>query len=128
MLHKSSKIVILDDDYVIAELAAEVLSELGFDNINIYGSIDLLLKNMRIATSDLFFLDVNLDKGDGLTLLCWIKAKQPNAKVVMFSGDTREHIVREASQLGAEGFLSKYSLDKNIRNLLNKWNVNYPLS
>jgi hypothetical protein len=45
----------------------------------------------------------------------------------MFSGDTRKDLVKEASQLGAVGFLSKFELDKNIRQLLNKWNVNYPL-
>jgi len=128
MLGKNSKIVILDDDHSIAELAAEILSDLGFENINVYSSIDSFTENMRLAIADLFFLDVNLDKADGLTLLSWIKAKQPSSKVVMFSGDTREHLIKEAYQLGAEGFLSKYCLDKNIRNLLNKWNVNYPLT
>jgi len=128
MLGKNSKIVILDDDHNIAELAAEILTEIGFENINIYNSIDSFTENMRSAIADLFFLDVNLDKADGLTLLSWIKAKQPSSKVVMFSGDTREHLVKEAFQLGAEGFLSKYCLDKNIRSLLNKWNVNYPLT
>ena len=83
---------------------------------------------MRFTIADLFFLDVNLEKADGLTLLSWIKAKQPNSIVVMFSGDTREHLIKEAFQLGAEGFLSKIGLDKNIRNLLNRWNVNYPLT
>ncbi len=128
MLGKDSKIVILDDDHAIAEFAAEILTELGFENINIYNSVDSFTENMRLAIADLFFLDVNLDKADGLTLLSWIKAKQPNSKVVMFSGDTREHLVKEAPQLGAEGFLSKYGLDKNIRDLLNKWDVNYPLT
>lgn len=128
MLGKNSKIVILDDDHNIAEFTAEILSELGFENINVYSSIDSFTTNMRLAIADLFFLDVNLDKVDGLTLLSWIKAKQPSSKVVMFSGDTRKHLIKEASQLGAEGFLSKYGLDKNIRDLLNKWNVNYPLT
>jgi len=128
MLNKNSKIIILDDEHIIAEFAAETLSELGFDNINIYNSIDSFTESMRFTIADLFFLDVNLEKADGLTLLSWIKAKQPNSIVVMFSGDTREHLIKEAFQLGAEGFLSKIGLDKNIRNLLNRWNVNYPLT
>ena len=81
MLGKNSKIIILDDDHTIAELAAEILTELGFENINIYNSIDSFTENMRVAIADLFFLDVNLDKADGLTLLSWIKAKQPSSKV-----------------------------------------------
>lgn len=128
MLGKNSKIVTLDDDYTIAELAAEILTELGFENINIYNAIDSFTENMRLAIADLFFLDVNLAKAGGLTLLSWIKAKQPSSSVVMFSGDTREHIIKPAPQLGDKCFLSKYYLNKNIRNLLNKWNVNYPLT
>ncbi len=87
----------------------------------------LFINRIRTSAADLLFLDINLNQIDGLVILSWIKAKQPEAKVVMFSGDTRKDLVTEASQLGAVGFLSKIDLDKNIRQLLNKWNVNYPL-
>jgi hypothetical protein len=45
----------------------------------------------------------------------------------MFSGDTSQCVVIEAKELGADSFLSKFELGKNIRRLLNNWKVNYPL-
>ena len=127
MLRKDSKIIILDDEHAVAEFTSTTLEQLGFMDIEIFTSVKLFVDRIRNSAADLFFLDINLNQFDGLVILSWVKAKQPDAKVVMFSGDTRQDLVKEASQLGAVGFLSKFELDKNIRQLLNKWNVNYPL-
>jgi DNA-binding NarL/FixJ family response regulator len=127
-LHKNSKIIILDDEASVAEFTFVTLSELGFQNIEVFSSVKLCIEKIRNTKADLLFFDINLHDIDGLVLLGWVKAKQPEATVVMFSGDTREDFVKEASQLGAAGFLSKFELDKNIRKLLNKWHVNYPLT
>lgn len=127
-LHKNSKIIILDDEVSVAEFTSVTLTELGFQNIDVFSSVKLCIKKIRSVQVDLVFLDINLQNIDGLVLLAWIKVKQPDAIVVMFSGDTREDFVKEASQLGAAGFLSKFDLARNIRQLLNKWHVNYPLN
>ena len=127
MLHKSSKIIILDDEYAVAEFTSTTLEQLGFIDIEVFTSAKLFVDRIRSSAADIFFLDINLNQYDGLVILSWVKAKHPKAKVVMFSGDTREDLVKEATELGAAGFLSKFELDKNIRKLFNKWNVNYPL-
>ncbi|WP_170940541.1 response regulator [Pseudoalteromonas sp. NBT06-2] len=126
-LHKESKILILDDDPLVAEFTSVTLTDMGFMKINIFCYVKPFIECVRLSTVDLLFIDINLYDMDGLVLLGWIKALQPESKVVMFSGDTRGGLVKEACQLGADGFLSKFELDKNIRQLLNKWNVNYPL-
>ena len=127
MLHKGSKIIILDDEYAVAEFTSTTLEQLGFIDIEVFTSAKLFIDRIRCSAADIFFLDINLNQCDGLVILSWVKAKQPKAKVVMFSCDTREDFVKEATELGAAGFLSKFELDKNIRKLFNKWNVNYPL-
>jgi DNA-binding NtrC family response regulator len=127
-LNKYSKIIVLDDEPSVAEFTSITLRDLGFQNVDVFSSVKLFIDHVRASKGDLFFLDINLHEIDGLVLLGWIKAKQPSSTVVMFSGDTREDLVKEASQLGASGFLSKFELDKNIRQLLNKWHVNYPLT
>ena len=127
MLHKGSKIIILDDEYAVAEFTSTTLEQLGFIDIEVFTSAKLFVDSIRSSAADIFFLDINLNQYDGLVILSWVKAKHPKAKVVMFSGDTREDLVKEATELGAAGFLSKFELDKNIRKLFNKWNVNYPL-
>ena len=85
------------------------------------------MKFVREYQIDVAFIDVNLPGADGLALLSWVKQIQPHAKVVIFSGNTHTEKVIEAKQLGADSFLSKFQLDKNIRDLLNQWQVNYPL-
>ena len=127
MLHKGSKIIILDDEYAVAEFTSTTLEQLGFIDIEVFTSAKLFVDRIRSSVADIFFIDINLNQYDGLVILSWVKAKHPKAKVVMFSGDTREDFVKEATELGAAGFLSKFELDKNIRKLFNKWNVNYPL-
>ena len=110
MLHKGSKIIILDDEHAVAEFTSTTLEQLGFINIEIFTSVKLFIDRVRICAADLLFLDINLNQFDGLVILSWVNAKHPNAKVVMFSGDTRKDLVTEASQLGAVGFLSKFEL------------------
>ena len=126
-LNKYSQIIILDDEPSVAEFTSITLREIGFLNVNVFSSVKPFIEHVRASKPDLFFLDINLDEIDGLVLIGWLKAKRPSATVVMFSGDAREDLVKEASQLGASGFLSKFELDKNIRQLLNKWHINYPL-
>ena len=126
-LNKYSQIIILDDEPSVAEFTSITLREIGFLNVNVFSSVKPFIEHVRASKPDLFFLDINLDEIDGLVLIGWLKAERPSATVVMFSGDAREDLVKEASQLGASGFLSKFELDKNIRQLLNKWHINYPL-
>ena len=127
-LGKSSHIVVLDDEPLVAQLAASAFSELGFENVNLFSRSEEYIQHMRQHTVDLCLLDINLNNADGLVLLGWSKAQQRQAKVVMFSGNTQKHLVEEAQLLGAEGFLSKIDLECNLRQLLNKWNINYPLT
>ena len=127
MLGKKSHIVVLDDEPMVAEFAAATFSELGFENVNHFSCSKAYTQHMRENTVDLCLLDVDLNNVDGLVLLGWSKARQRHAKVVMFSGNTQKEFVQEAQLLGAEGFLSKNDLGRNLRQLLNKWRINYPL-
>lgn len=117
----------LDDEPMVAEFAASAFSELGFVNVNYFSCTKAYTQHMRENTVDLCLLDVDLNNVDGLVLLGWSKARQRHAKVVMFSGNPQKQFVQEAQLLGAEGFLSKNDLGRNLRQLLNKWQINYPL-
>lgn len=127
-LHKASRIIILDDESAVADLTAVILRDLGFENVKVFSSSRAFVAHAREASCDLCFIDIKLADIDGLVLLGWVKMLHPDTRVVMFSGNTQRDLVTEASTLGAEGFLSKVELDRNIRQLLNKWEVNYPLS
>lgn len=124
---KRTRIVILDDEPIVAQFAADVFFELGFECVNFFSCSKDYVRHLREKRVDLCLIDVNLQNADGLVLLGWSKAKQNNAKIIMFSGETKKHTIKEAQVLGAEGFLSKMELDKNLRRFLDKWDINYPL-
>ncbi|MDP7593066.1 MAG: response regulator [Litorilituus sp.] len=126
-LKKNSNIIVIDDEKSIVDFAALILQELGFIKVSAFTSIKEFMESNLVFSADLIFIDINLQGTNGLTLLTWIKVKRPSTTVVMFSGDTRKEHVSEAKMLGATSFLSKLEFDKNVRELLNKWNVNYPL-
>lgn len=126
-LSSHSRLVVLDDNSVFVDLVEITLQEIGFKCIKTSNSSDNFMKFVREYQIDVAFIDVNLPGADGLALLSWVKQIQPHAKVVMFSGNTHTEKIIEAKQLGADSFLSKFQLDKNIRDLLNQWQVNYPL-
>ena len=126
-LGKSSHIVVLDDEPLVAQFAASAFSELGFENVNRFSCSKEYIQHMRMHTVDLCLLDIDLDNIDGLVLLGWSKARQQQAKIVMFSGNTQKHFVEEAQLLGAAGFLAKIDLECNLRRLLNEWRIKYPL-
>ncbi len=126
-LTKNSNIIILDDEVDIIDFAEIILTDLGFEKISSFTSIKDFTESNVIYNADLIFIDINLKDINDLILLAWVKAKRPSAAVIMFSGDTRLELIKEAKQLGAISFLSKLALDKNVRELFNKWHVNYPL-
>ncbi len=126
-LTQDSGIVIIDDEPSMAELAGEILREVGFKDIVTYTSVKTLTEEAKVAEAHLVFIDINLQETSGLILLAWFKNKFPEKHIVMFSGDTRKDLVSEAINLGACGFLSKVELNKNIRELLNKWQIKYPI-
>ena len=126
-LTKRSNIIIIDDEEATVDFAAVILKEIGFERVKTFTSVKKFTDSDLIFNAELIFLDINLHDMNGLVLLAWIKVKRPSAAVVMFSGDTRIELVKEAKKLGATSFLSKLELDKNIRKLFNKWNVDYPL-
>jgi FixJ family two-component response regulator len=55
MLHKDSKIIILDDEHAVAEFTSTTLEQLGFMDIEIFTSVKLFVDRIRTSAADLFF-------------------------------------------------------------------------
>lgn len=65
-------------------------------------------------------LDINMPKGTGLTTLRLIREIDPNARVIMLTGDTSSELVKDALRLGARDFVSKISGNERILEALKK--------
>lgn len=109
----------LIDDHPIVREGLRAFLELSEDLevVAEVGGLDEARALLENATenvfADLFILDIQLgdDIADqnGLKLIPDIKAKQPDAKIIILSSFVDEDFVREAMRLGVQGFLSKHA-------------------
>lgn len=106
------KILIVDDEVMIRRVLSEALSEWRYVPIqaeNIQSALTLLDSEQPALT----LLDINLSDGSGLDALQAIRLRQPDALVVVITGNILTQNVSVALRAGACDFITKpINLDK----------------
>ena len=103
----SQHILVVDDESQMRELLAVYLTRQGYE-VSTAGSSAETMQLVEGARVDLVVLDIGLAEEDGLNLLAAIKAEHPQVRVVMLTGmGFVEELLQEASQKGADGYVSK---------------------
>ncbi len=97
-------VLIVDDERVICDLCARVLSEY---RVSIAGSCDEALRVYEQEQSDLVITDVMMPGGDGIQLLRQIKTMDPHATVIIMTGFAEKEIILNALKEDADDFISK---------------------
>ncbi|HVZ93617.1 MAG TPA: sigma-54 dependent transcriptional regulator [Phycisphaerales bacterium] len=121
------RLLIVDDDPIIADSLAEFLSDEGYDVASCNGAEEALAalataerdaedpNATRVRPFNLVLCDVTMPGRNGLDLLPEIVAKHPAVVVIMLTGyGTIESAVR-AIRLGAVDYLSKPIVDTELR-------------
>ena len=116
----SPSILVIDDEESICEFFVYV-----FDEFNIKidtertgaAGLECAMKN----SYSLIFLDVQLGDMSGLDVLKKIKAHNLNAKVVIISGYLTESLIKEALELGADKYLFKPLVVRDIVSLTHRF-------
>jgi len=103
------KILIADDDKVIAQLAASVVREMGHVPIHAWDAMQTVMFAVKTPTPDVIILDINMPGGTGLEALRKLKAsaKTMHIPVLVLSGSIDQSLPRKVKDLGAEAFLAK---------------------
>jgi len=70
-------------------------------------SVDVALKKLEKQVYDIIITDYEMPQKNGLDLLREIKKRHDAPPVVIFTGRSREEVVRTALNLGAEGYYTK---------------------
>jgi CheY-like chemotaxis protein len=79
------RVLVVEDEFFIAEWAAEALSDFGFA-VEIAGNARDALRHLESAPVDVLFTDINLPGGmDGATLARQARAMLPNLPVIYAS-------------------------------------------
>ncbi len=99
------KILLLEDDYSLNETIKEFIEVYGyevdsfFDGLSAYEAI--------CSEYDLYILDINTPKIEGLEVLSKIKEINPFSKVIMISAIIDIAKIREAYALGCDDYVKK---------------------
>ncbi|MBB5348285.1 response regulator [Desulfoprunum benzoelyticum] len=111
-----AKVLLVDDEEDFLKTLAERLESRGL-NVTTASSGESALASVEGQEYDLIVLDLAMPGIDGLETLKRIKARQPEAGIIMLSGQGSIRTSIEAMKLGAEDFIEK---PVNISELLDK--------
>jgi len=120
------KIFIVDDDPVLAEMLKDHLAKMTSYDIVIYETGEECLKNLNqnpgIVFLDFYLNSVNKDAMDGLEVLQEIKKADPEADVVILSGQDKIEVAVKTMQYGAFDYIVKgesafYRAEKVVFNI-----------
>ena len=100
------RVFVIDDDRDNAESIADVVKMRGFE-VETAFSGEAALARFREADFDIVFMDVKLPRMNGVETFFEFKKIRPHTKVMLMSGYSLEHLVAQAIESGALGFLSK---------------------
>lgn len=103
------RILIADDDRVLAQLVAAVVREARHTPVHAYDSMQTMMFAMRAPIPDLIILDINMPGGTGTDALRKLKsnAKTGHIPVIVLSGSIDQSLPAKVKELGAVAFLTK---------------------
>jgi PAS domain S-box-containing protein len=113
-LGNGQSVVVVDDIREQRELTNGLLTKLNY-SVTTLASGEEAVDYMGGHAADLIILDMIMDPGmDGLDTYKKIRAIHPNQKVIIASGYSETHRVKEAQRLGAGGYLKKPYTIENL--------------
>ncbi len=102
----SGKILIVDDEALILELARLLLTDRGYEVLTAASGEECLAR-LRSDRPCLVLLDYMLPDSDGMTILQAVRRDFPDTYVIMLTGQGNEKIAVEAMKAGAADYISK---------------------
>jgi DNA-binding NarL/FixJ family response regulator len=102
----SRRVVIAEDDVLLREGIARLLTEAGFDVVAQVGDADDLLRRSLAHRPDLVIADINMPPGhgdDGLRAALELRKRRPETGVLILSQYYDEHYALDLIAEGADG-------------------------
>ncbi|HTM15742.1 MAG TPA: response regulator [Terracidiphilus sp.] len=97
---KQSKVLIVDDQRLIADTLAEILGNAGFDAVAAYDGFDALDKASRFHPNWVL-TDVLMPRMNGVELAIAMRKNYPNSAILLFSGQAGiSEILQEGHRQG----------------------------
>ncbi|MFA5879725.1 MAG: response regulator [Candidatus Margulisiibacteriota bacterium] len=113
-------ILIIDDDVSITSIFEFMLNNEGFNPILANTKEDSLQIVKSDIDIDLIFLDIKMPNIKGLELFKEIQKIRPNVLIVMITGYSVDHLLKEAFDLGAYAVIYKPFDINEVLNLISQ--------
>ena len=104
----SGKVLIIDDDYLIAKSISRCLESEGFSCFIVHSGEEALVK-VKTESFNLVLLDLSLPGIDGFQTMTGIKADNPHLQVIILTASQNIHDAIKAMKQGADDYLIKSS-------------------
>lgn len=115
----TAKILIAEDSDILNNMLRDIFEEHGYEVFQAFDGLDC--KSMFLKSKpDLALVDVQMPKLDGLEVLRYIKERDPRTLVIVMTGIGTEETAVKAMKLGAEDYLSKPFVLKDVVALAEK--------
>lgn len=99
------KVLIVEDDRILADLLALVLRHEGFEVVQAYDGLSAV-EHWLHDLPDLIILDIELPKLDGFAVCQQIRS-QADIPIIMLSAHRDEEDVKRGLKLGANDYITK---------------------
>lgn len=108
-------VIIIDDDEDILELLSEYLLLADFDVVGVANDGLKAVNLYKEHTPDFVLMDISMPNYDGIYGLEHIKKINPDAKVIILTGNSEKSITQKLTELNATKILSKpYPIEKLV--------------
>lgn len=117
----NTSVLVVDDSAISLDLLKGILTNLGYSNIKRIKDGNAALASYQEEKFELIFLDINMPQKSGLEILKEIRAINPQAFVIMVSGESSATNIQQSLALGAQGFVVKPYSAARIKDVLDKY-------
>lgn len=118
-MHTNTRILVADDHGIVRMGLVQIIKQLRphahLSEVDDYKSLSSLISHENF---DLAILDVNMPNGTLQQAIDFIKFKQPELKILIFSSQDENLYALRYLKMGADGFLNKLSSKENIDDAL----------
>lgn len=100
-----SEIVLLEDDAAFAQVLTNALKKQGFTTH--WQAAPQAMLDLALAKVDCFLIDLHLADESGLSVIAPLRARYPQARIIVLTGFASIATAVQAVKLGADEYLSK---------------------
>ena len=113
-------ILIVDDLAFIKMVLRDILEKAGFRVVGEASNGEEAIRLYEERRPDVVLMDITMPGMDGLTALKKIRARDPEARIIICSALGQQRLIVQAIQLGAKDFIVKPAQPQRVISALKK--------